>query len=81
MQYRVLNIENQNLIVSKAKLKKDGIYGFRGIIYRVKNNSVTHFCAEGKIVQPSGYFNCDVGNYEDGVCGESNARKLMKSLN
>jgi hypothetical protein len=80
MEYNVLNIENQNLIVKKAKTKTNGVYTIRGIVYRVKNFSVTHFCAKGEILQAFGCFNCIVGKYEHSFNGEINAKKILKEL-
>ena len=52
-----LTIENQNLIIDKAKDKRDGVYTFRGVSYRVRGGKVTHFCDGKHILQPFGNFN------------------------
>jgi hypothetical protein len=72
-----LNIINQNAIIDKAATKKDGIYSFRGVVYRVVGGKVTHYASGGKVVQGFGHFNVDVGSY-DGY--ESAARKLLKNI-
>jgi len=43
IEYGILNVNNRNLIVEKAKTKKDGVYSLRGLHYRVRGNVVTHF--------------------------------------
>ena len=73
MQYG-LNIENQNLIITKSKTKKDGIYTFRGVIYRVYTNTAILFAYNGEILQNYGGFNCVVGRYDT----KDEARKLMR---
>jgi hypothetical protein len=55
-----LNMINQNLIVEKARTKKDGVYRFRGIVYRVKNNKVTHVSDADVILECYGHFNVQV---------------------
>lgn len=65
VQYCVLNIENQNAINAKAKDKKDGVYTFRGVAYRVRNARVTHFACRGEVIQQYGHFNTVVGSYVD----------------
>lgn len=59
-----VNIENCNLAIEKAKIKKDGIYTFRGFLYRVKNNRVTHWAYYGQILENCGNFNVIVGSYD-----------------
>jgi hypothetical protein len=59
-----LNIENCNLICVKAKEKKDGVYTFRGVTYRVVSGHVTHYAYDRKILENFGNFNCVVGQYE-----------------
>lgn len=58
-----LTQENQCLIQEKAKSKKDGVYMFRGVAYKVKNNQVTHYAHLGEIIQSCYGFNVQVGNY------------------
>lgn len=70
-------IENLNLLADKAKNKKDGVYLFRGLVYRVKANHVTHFAYRGEILQRAGNFNVSVGAY-DGY--EHTAKSLLKKL-
>lgn len=59
-----LTVENCNLIKGKAKEKKNGVYTFRGITYRVVDGRVTHYAYEREILENFGYFNCIVGKYE-----------------
>jgi hypothetical protein len=71
-------IENniRNKLIEKAKTKKDGIYSQEGIIYRVKNGVLTHYCKQGKVLEVNGYFDVPVGNYNTSI----DARKLLKSF-
>ena len=59
-----LTLENEKLIVEKAKTKNDGVYTFRGVGYRVRNKVVTHFSSNGKILERAFGFNCVVGLFE-----------------
>jgi len=59
-----LTIENESIILDKAKLKKDGVYTFRGVGYRVKDGFITHFSSDGKILERAYGFNCVVGSYQ-----------------
>ena len=58
------NIENRNLIIVKAKEKGDGVYQFRGVAYRVRNNRVTHIACGGQVLESFGNFDVEVGIYE-----------------
>ena len=72
-----MTLENMALIDGKARKGGDGVYRFRGITYRVRNNRITHVAYGGKVFERCGYFNVEIGqykvNYED-------ARKLLRTL-
>ena len=70
------NIENSNLVIDKALTKKDGVYSFRGFLYRVKNFRVTHIAHNGIILERFGNFNVEVGKYEY----IDKARKMLTAL-
>ena len=72
-----LTVENERLILEKAITKKDGTYRFRGVAYRVHQGNVTHFAANGKILQRAFGFNVIVG--ECGTLSEY-AQKDLKNL-
>jgi hypothetical protein len=57
-------IENLNIIVEKAKAKKDGIYSFRGVDYRVRAKRMTHFTHKGEVLEMFGNFTVSVGTYQ-----------------
>jgi len=57
-------IENHRLIVDKAKTKRDGVFSFRGVSYRVRNGNVTHFAYGGTIYNFCHGFNVKVGQYK-----------------
>ena len=59
-----LTYENEKLLLDKAKSKKDGVYTFRGVGYRVRNGHITHFSTDGKILERAYGFNCIVGSYQ-----------------
>lgn len=80
VDYNRLTIENQNLIVEKAKTKADGIYTFRGIVYRVKDNRATHFACNGEVIEPFGYFNTVIGLYDKHTWNEKFARKALQQI-
>lgn len=76
IQWGVLNIVNQNAIVDRAVALKDGIFSFRGIIFRVRNGKATHFAARGDIVAGFGHFNTVVGHYAN----DQEAKRLLKNI-
>jgi hypothetical protein len=61
-----LTLANEILIAEKANTKKNGCYLFRGVAYRVLDTRVTHYAADGKIMERAGHFNCVIGSYEYG---------------
>lgn len=50
VHYCALNIENQNAINATAKDKKDVVYTFCGVAYRVRNARITHFACRGEVI-------------------------------
>lgn len=56
-----LTIENQKLIIEKAKHKKDGCYIFRGVAYKVVNGKVTHYASKGQVLESAYGFNVIIG--------------------
>jgi hypothetical protein len=76
MQYG-LTIENNTLILDKAKTKKDGCYKFRGVAYRVRGGRVTHFANNGQILENYMGFNVIVG--ECSVFSDE-AHKQLKAI-
>ena len=54
-----------NKIVDKAKTKDNGVYTLSGIVYRVRNNGVTHIIENRQIFQCCGHFITSIsGEYE-----------------
>lgn len=57
IQYGV-NFDNQKLVHEKAKTKNDGVYSFRGIVYKVYDKKVVYLVdCDGTILKPFGSFN------------------------
>ncbi|HAR37919.1 MAG TPA: hypothetical protein DCS09_04715 [Porphyromonadaceae bacterium] len=57
-----LTPENEGIILLKAKSKKDGVYTFHGVSYRVKSGAVTHYATNtGKVLERCYGFNVIVG--------------------
>lgn len=77
-----LSSKNQDLVVQKAKSKKDGIYSMNGVTYRVRDGKVTHFacCSSGHILVGYGHFNVVVGQVETGMGFQDRARKALKAV-
>ena len=75
--YNRLTIENQQACIDKAKTKKDGVYTFRGIAYRVHDNRITHFACNGEVVIPFSNFNTLVGTYHGYI---TDGIKLLKGI-
>jgi len=63
-------------LIEKAKTKADGIYSADGVIYRVKDNTLTHYADRGTILAVYGYFDTPVGSYKTGT----EARKMLKNV-
>jgi hypothetical protein len=76
IQYGVLDHTNVNLIINKSESKPDGVYSFRGILFRVKGGKVTHWATDGKILQAMGRFNTQIGSYST----DAKAKALLKSI-
>lgn len=74
--YNILNYDNLQLIIQKAKLKVDGCYKLRGIMYRVRKGVVTHYAAKGEILECFGHFNFRIGTYTT----EAERVKLLKGI-
>jgi hypothetical protein len=72
-----LNLINRSVIVEKAKSKNDGVFEFRGVMYRVRNFKVTHFADNGEVLEPFVYFDVSLGKYDT----REDGRKLLKSIN
>lgn len=79
IQYGLTN-ENHHLIIDRARSKKNGVYRFRGIAYRVENNSVTHVSDGDTILECCGGFNVQVGRvcYYNSQPLAEKAQKYMK---
>lgn len=69
--------ENMELITKKAKEKQNGVYRFRGVVYRVRENRVTHIAHDGQILERYGHFNVQIGTYER---YQDEAAKIMRAL-
>lgn len=60
-----MTIDETNLLHEKAKIKKDGVYSFRGNLYVVKNNKFIAFSDyHGNCYQRFGSFNTSIGKVE-----------------
>lgn len=77
IKYNELTIDNMLVIANKALAKKDGCYTLRGILYRVRNNRVTHYAYKGIIVEVFGNFTVQVGEYKYQL---SDGMKQMKGI-
>ncbi len=76
IQYGVLDHANVNLIIDKSESKPDGIYSFRGILFKVKGGKVTHYATDGKILQAMGRFNTQIGSYAT----NAEAKTILKGI-
>ena len=74
-----INLEISGLITKKSKTKKDGVYRFRGVEYRVKDGRATHYAINGQILEKVYGFACVIGNYDD-VYNTSNGTKMLKAI-
>ncbi|HET6890522.1 MAG TPA: hypothetical protein VFH31_05420 [Pyrinomonadaceae bacterium] len=69
--------ENMELIRAKAGEKANGVYRFRGVVYRVRDKRVTHIAHNGKVLERYGHFDVEVGVY-DGC--EAAAANMLRSI-
>ena len=74
-----LTIDNQKIIVDKAKKKADGVYRFRGVVYRVINNVAAYFAANGEIIQACHGFNVVIGRYKYSL-DQAGITKAIKNI-
>jgi len=74
-----MKLETQQLIIERAKSKKDGVYRFRGVEYRVKNFRATHYAAHGELFESAYGFNVLIGKYDWDFTGGAGT-KLLKSI-
>ena len=66
INYRNLRMKqvDLNLIIQKAKLKDNGVFSFRGILYRVVDNEVRFLAHSKEIYQLSFGFLVQIGSYD-----------------
>lgn len=69
--------ENMELIRGKAGDKTNGVYRFRGVLYRVRDKRVTHVAHDGKVFERYGHFNVEVGRYGG---YEDAAAKMLRAI-
>jgi len=74
-----LTMDNQSSIIEKAKTKKDGVYKFRGVAYRVVNNHARFFASNCEVIEMCYGFNAIIGRYERDI-NQENAVKVLKSI-
>ena len=74
-----LTMDNQSAIIDRAKNKKDGIYKFRGVAYRVVNNHARFFASNCEVIEMCYGFNAIIGRYDHSL-NQSNAVKALKSI-
>lgn len=73
-----LTLDNQNLILEKAKTKKNGIYKFRGVVYKVEQSRVTHFCTSTEVIRFEYGFNIVIKKLVYNYDWETAAKKILK---
>ena len=73
-----LTIETVELIAARAALRKDGVYTFRGVTYRVRQGRVTHYALDQKVSERCYGFLVDVGSYNG--WGPDAAKKALLSI-
>jgi hypothetical protein len=61
-----MTVDETNLLVKKAKNKKDGVYSFRGNLWAVKSNMFLAFINNrGEVLQRFGAFNTQIGDFSN----------------
>lgn len=74
IQYNILNAENLNTLITKAKAKENGVFSLRGIHYKVVDHKVTHMALNGEVLEFFGHFTVCVGKYKT----EKEMKNLLK---
>tara|TARA_R110000850_G_scaffold265715_1_gene395556 strand:- start:43 stop:264 length:222 start_codon:yes stop_codon:yes gene_type:complete len=72
-------MDNQQAIMNKAESKKDGVYKFRGVAYKVINGHAVYFAANEQVLQMYCGFNAVIGRYEHSL-NQANAVKALKLI-
>lgn len=73
----MVTLIQQQKLEEKSKTKKDGIYTYQGIYYKVIGNKLHYMASHGEVLQCFGHFNVVVGSYS----GYSDAaKKVLKDL-
>ena len=63
-------------IRARAKKKKDGVYEWYGVVYRVRSFNVTHYSSERDILECCGNFNVVIGRADT----HEQQKKKLKDL-
>ena len=60
-----MTIDDTNILIEKAKTRKDGVYSFKGYLWVVKNNKFVAFADYyGNCYQRFGAFNASIGKVD-----------------
>lgn len=60
-----MKIDVHNVLIDKAKTRKDGVYSYQGFLYVVKNNSFVAYADYfGTISSIHGVFHFEIGKVE-----------------
>jgi hypothetical protein len=73
-------IANLNEISGRCINKKDGVYQFRGLAYRVKGGRFTHFAHNGTVCERAGNFNVEIGKCTTGIGCFQEVKKILAAL-
>ncbi len=73
----MITIQDQNTLIEKSKTKKDGVYGYKGIAYKIVDGKLRYIANRSEIIQCYGHFNVVIGSY-DGR-GDA-AKKALRSI-
>ena len=72
-----MKIDKLNKIITKAKKKKDGIWSYDGVVYKVKNYSVIGFIEDCNVFSLHGHFATCRGKFSTKT-ESKNALKILK---
>ncbi len=60
-----MTTDETNILIDKAKTRKDGVYSYKGFLYVVKDNKFLAFSTRfGECFQRGGGFNISIGRVE-----------------
>lgn len=76
-----MTVEETNILIEKAKTRKDGVYQYNGNFWAVKNNCFVAFVSPyGECFQCLGSFNVKIGECKESYLRKDKLKELLKKM-